>query len=208
MNIKVAPSLLSADFLHLGDEINSLVAAGADMLHIDVMDGHFVPDISMGPIVLRSLENKIPLDIHLMIEKPEHLIDSFMEYGDVLTVHVESSSLIGEVIRRVKNSGKKIGLAIKPSTELSAIKPYLDNIDMVLVMSVEPGAGGRKFLENVLPKIRSLRKIYSGDIGVDGGINAETSAAVIKAGANVLVSGSYIFGNDYADAIKKLRGFV
>lgn len=198
MKIKISPSILSADFSCLAREIKKVELAGADMLHIDVMDGHFVPNITIGPIVVKHIRKitKLPLDVHLMIEKPQEFIDDFLRAGsDMLTVHIEaiSGARLKAQSVRVKNKGIKFGVCLNPGTPLSKIKDALNFIDFVLVMSVNPGFSGQEFIPSVLSKIKQLRSIFKGDISVDGGVNAQVAGPIIKAGANILASGSYIF---------------
>ena len=208
--IIIAPSILSADFSKLNEEIKSAERSGADWIHVDVMDGHFVPNITIGPVVVKSIRpvTKLPLDVHLMIERPEDYIESFAKAGsDVITFHIECKNDPKEVIKLIRYYKKKVGVSIKPKTDLKSIETILPMVDMVLVMTVEPGFGGQEFITDCLPKIEELRKIFKKDIEVDGGINEATAAEVIKKGANVIVAGTSIFGTkDYADAIKKLRG--
>lgn len=208
--ILVAPSLLSANFANLGEEIKKVKKAGADWLHIDVMDGHFVPNITVGPIVVKALRGitDLPLDVHLMIEDPEKYIDPFIKAGsDLITFHIETVKDADSVIRKIKDLGKKAGISIKPKTPVEDIKPFLEKVDLILVMSVEPGFGGQEFIEAAVPKISELRKIYNGDISVDGGINDKNAAEVISAGANILVAGNYVFGSkDIKEAIRRLKG--
>ena len=208
--ILIAPSILSADFSGLGEEIKSVEKAGADWIHIDVMDGHFVPNITIGPVVVKSIRNatKLPFDVHLMIDNPEKYIESFVKSGsDIITFHIESEDDPVEVIRLIKYFKKKAGVSIRPNTEIKLIEKILPMVDMVLVMTVEPGFAGQGFIYDCLPKITEVRKIFNRDIQVDGGLNESTAAEVIKAGANVIVAGSSVFGaKDYAGAIKKLRG--
>ena len=195
--IKVAPSVIAADQARLGEEVKRIEKAGADLLHIDVMDGHFVPNITIGPDVVRAL-NKItdlPLDAHLMIAEPQKYIRAFSQAGaDYITVHIEAcKSNAREVISQIKASGRKAGISLNPSTPLSAIKKLLKEVDLVLVMAVEPGFCGQKFMLSVTTKIKSLRKAFKGDIGVDGGINQDTAGYAVSCGANILACGSYIF---------------
>lgn len=200
MKVKVAPSLLSADFSCLDREIRRVESAGADMLHIDVMDGHFVPNITIGPALVKCIRKvtRLPLDVHLMIEKPERFIKDFVEAGsDMITMHIET---IGQAeFRRqaayLKAVKVKIGISLNPHTPLSRIKGLLKYADFVLVMSVQPGFSGQKFIPSVLPKISRLRSIFTGDIAVDGGVNDKLAAGIIKSGANILAAGSYIFGD-------------
>jgi ribulose-phosphate 3-epimerase len=207
--ILVAPSVLAADFSILRAEIRRVEKAGADMIHIDVMDGRFVPNITIGPLVVRDIRKatKLPLDVHLMIEEPGRYIGEFKAAGsDIITLHAESKGRIKSLIARIKSLGMKAGISIKPKSGTSIIKKYLDDADMVLMMTVEPGFGGQKFIREVLPKIRQLRSIYKKDIEVDGGINKETAQEAIKAGANVLVAGTFVFGSkDAGRAIEELR---
>ena len=211
MRIKVAPSILSADFSCLDREIKKVEDAGADMLHIDVMDGHFVPNITIGPVVVKYIKRhtQLPLDVHLMIENPEEFIDSFVTAGsDMLTVHIEtiSSAKLKAQSAKLKKQGIKFGVSLNPATPLSKIKNILNFVDFVLVMSVNPGFSGQEFIPSVLPKIRKLRSIFKGDISVDGGVNGKVASKLIRAGANILASGSYIFGaKDVRSAVERLK---
>ena len=208
--IIVAPSILAADFSSLESEIKKIEKAGADMIHVDVMDGHFVPNITIGPLVVRGIRKitKLPLDVHLMIEEPAKYIDEFRKAGsDIITLHAESKGNIKSLLSGIKSFGIKAGISIRPKSSMSMIKSYLEDADMVLMMTVEPGFGGQKFMSEVIPKIRQLRSIYDKDIEVDGGINKETAKEVIEAGANVLVAGTFVFGSkDVKKAIMDLRG--
>lgn len=208
--ILIAPSLLAADFSRLGEEAKSVELAGADLVHVDVMDGHFVPNISIGEETVAALKSwtKLPLDVHLMIEAPGRFIPGFVGAGsDYLTFHVEACKALGETISAIKSFGKKAGVALNPKTPLAAIESMLDQLDMVLLMTVEPGFAGQAFIESVLPKIRQLRKVWDGDIEVDGGINEATAKKAVEAGANVLVAGTAVFGQeDRRSAIRSLRG--
>ncbi len=209
--IKVAPSLLSADFSCLDREIKKIELAGADMLHIDVMDGHFVPNITIGPVVVKYIRRvtKLPLDVHLMIENPERFIDEFIGAGsDMITVHIETMGISGirQEASRLKPKGIKMGVSLNPGTPLSKIKNVLGFVDFILVMSVNPGFSGQAFIPKVLPKIRALRSIFAGDISVDGGVNDKVAGSIIKSGANILAAGSYIFGAMNAKlAIERIR---
>jgi ribulose-phosphate 3-epimerase len=211
MKIKISPSILSADFGCLEKEIKRVASAGADMLHIDVMDGRFVPNITIGPCVVKDIRRitKLPLDVHLMIENPVKYVDDFVKAGsDMITMHIETIS--GQELRaksqELKKRGVKVGVSLNPDTPLAKIKPVLRFIDFVLVMSVNPGFSGQKFIPEVLPKIRELRSIFSGDISVDGGVNDKVAGDLIRAGANVLASGAYIFGAKNAlVAIERIR---
>lgn len=208
--ILIAPSILSADFSRLGQEIKDVEKGGADWIHIDVMDGHFVPNITMGPIVVKSMRpvTKMPLDVHLMIKNPEKYVEPFVKAGsDIITFHIEAEEDPKEIIKLIKYFKKKVGVSIKPKTDLKSIDGILHMVDMVLVMTVEPGFSGQGFMAECLPKIEDLRKVFKKDIEVDGGMNAGTARDVIKHGANVIVAGTSIFGqSDYGEAIKKLRG--
>ncbi len=201
MVIKIAPSLLAADFSRLGEEIMEVEEAGADLLHIDVMDGHFVPNITIGVPVVASLKRatRLPLDVHLMIDNPHQFVAPFARAGaDIITFHIEVTSEPKEIIKTIKSYGVKVGLALNPPTSLEKVEPVLNGLDMVLLMTVNPGFGGQGFMPEVLSKIRELRKMREErklllDIQVDGGINRETARQVISAGANVLVAGVAIF---------------
>lgn len=207
MKINIAPSILSADFGKLNEEIAS-VESYVDMLHVDVMDGHFVPNITIGPPVVACIRTKLPLDLHLMIENPERYVEDFVKAGaSSITVHQEACKHLHRVIQQIKSLGVKAAVSINPATPLEMIEEVLDDVDMVLVMSVNPGFGGQKFIDHVLAKVRELRKLKPDlDIQIDGGVNAETAKQCIEAGANILVAGSYIFGaKDRKAAIDSLR---
>ncbi|MCK9595496.1 MAG: ribulose-phosphate 3-epimerase [Candidatus Omnitrophica bacterium] len=211
MKIKIAPSILSADFSNLARDIKKAEKAGADLLHVDVMDGHFVPNITIGPAVVKDIRKstKLPLDVHLMIENPEKYAGAFAQAGsDMITVHVETISApkIKNLSLKLRKMGVKLGVSLNPKTSLKPIIDVLKFADFVLVMSVNPGFGGQAFIPQVLPKIRQLRTRFRGDIAVDGGINHDTAKLVIAAGANVLAAGSYIFkSKDYKQSIRRLR---
>ena len=212
--IKIAPSILSADFSQLGDEIKKVEAAGVDMIHIDVMDGHFVPNLTFGPPVIAALRKvtQLPFDVHLMVKNPQDLIDPFVKAGaDIITFHAETSPHLHRLIQNVKELGVKAAVALNPSTPLSTIEEILDELDMILIMSVNPGFGGQKFISSALNKIERLRTLLNerdlaADIQVDGGINEGTAAQVVAAGANILVAGSAIYGSaDMARTIQILK---
>ena len=214
--IMVAPSILSADFSRLGDEIRAVEAAGADIIHVDVMDGHFVPNITIGPMIVRAVRKvtKLPLDVHLMITNPELYITDFAKAGaDSITVHVETAYHLNRLVQSIKEQGSvKASVSLNPATPLSTLDYILADIDMVLIMSVNPGFGGQDFIPSALDKIRKLRKqIDDGrfpvEIEVDGGVKPENAAEIINAGADILVAGSAVFGaKDYTTAIRRIRG--
>ena len=206
--IIIAPSLLAADFSKLKEEITEVEKLGAEYLHLDVMDGNFVPNISFGAPVISSLRkhSNLVFDVHLMVNEPDYLIEDFAQFSDIITVHAEATKHLNRTIQLIKSFGKKVGVALNPSTPLDVIKYDLANIDMVLIMTVNPGFGGQKFIPEMLQKIKDLRKINQDiDIEVDGGINAETGKLVKEAGANVLVAGSDIFSGNYKEKIESLK---
>ena len=211
-SIKIAPSILSADFGRLGSEINKLEKAGADMIHIDVMDGHFVPNLTVGPPVIKTLRKytKLPFDVHLMISPVHKYIKDYAEAGaDIITIHPEATDNLQESIEHIKKFGKKVGVSLNPNTQIDIIEKLLVEINLVLIMSVHPGFAGQKFIPNVLDKIKELKKIkdeknLNFDIEVDGGINFDNSKLVIEAGANILVSGTTIFKNNKGDIKKNI----
>ena len=212
--IKISPSILSADFSKLGEEIHNVEKAGADYIHIDVMDGNFVPNITIGNEVVKSLRktSALPFDVHLMINNPDAHVKAFAEAGsDIITIHAEASNHLDRSLALIKSFGKKAGVSIVPSTHEDVLDYVLEKLDLILVMTVNPGFGGQKFLDSQLKKIENIRKKISQsgrkiELEVDGGINHETAKLVISAGADLLVSGSYIFGSkNYSEAISKLR---
>lgn len=207
--VLVAPSILSADFSCLGDEVREAERSGADWIHIDVMDGVFVPNITIGPLVVRSLRKVtgLVLDVHLMIESPLKYIEEFSAAGsDIITFHIEACPDPVNTAYKIRSLGKRAGVSLRPGTAIEQLKDVLPVVDMVLVMTVEPGFGGQSFIPEMMGKVRDIRKIFSGIIQVDGGINAETSRRAIDAGADVLVAGTAVFGaEDYSAAITNLR---
>ena len=210
--IQISPSILSADFNQLGNEIKRLEEAGADMIHVDVMDGHFVPNLTMGPPVIKALRKytKLPFDVHLMISPVHKYIKDYADAGaDIITIHPEATDNLEESIKHIKNLGKKVGISLNPNTETNIIKKFLAEINLVLIMSVHPGFGGQKFMPEVLVKIKELKKIkdqqnLNFDIEVDGGINFDNNKLVIEAGANILVSGTTIFKNNNGNIKKNI----
>mgnify|MGYP001560845961 FL=1 len=212
MNIKIAPSLLAADFSCLRDEVKSVENLGVDFLHIDVMDGHFVPNISIGPAMVKDLRphTNLPFEAHLMIDEPLKYIDKFVEAGsNIITVHIETMSISDFKIqaRRLHRKALRLAIALNPETSAEKIKALRDSADMVLVMAVHPGFGGQKFIKEVLPKISEIRSFYKGDIAVDGGIDDKNAKIAVNAGANVLACGTYIFkARNKKLAIARLKG--
>ena len=214
--IQISPSILSADFSQLGNEIKKLEQGGADLIHVDVMDGHFVPNLTIGPPVIKNLRKytKLPFDVHLMISPVHKYIENYAVAGaDIITIHPEATENLEESISLIKKFGKKVGVSLNPKTEIKTLIDEIDNIDLVLVMSVNPGFGGQKFMPEVLDKIKELKKIkdknkYHFDIEVDGGINFSNSKIVLEAGADILVSGTTVFKENDGDIkanIEKLK---
>jgi ribulose-phosphate 3-epimerase len=207
-DIKIAPSILAADFTKLGEQVRDAQSAGADLIHIDVMDGRFVPNITMGPLVVRAVKQvvTIPLDVHLMIIEPERYIQEFADAGaDAITVHIEASPHLHRALSQIKDAGCKVGVAINPHTPADALSEVLDMLDIINVMTVDPGFGGQKFIHRMTSKIAKLRAMIRNehlnvDIEVDGGINVETITSAVQSGANIMIAGSCIFGHD--DGIK------
>jgi len=211
---KIAPSILSADFARLAEEIAKVEAAGADMIHVDVMDGHFVPNFTIGPPIVKSIRKvtKLPLDVHLMMTNPENFIPEFIKAGsDYLTVHVETCPHLHRIIQSIKEEGVKAGVTLNPATPLVSVEEILPDVDLLLIMSVSPGFGGQQFIPDALEKLRRARKMIddSGlkvELEVDGGVKPDNMGALSQAGADIFVSGSAIFGSrDYKDTIQKMR---
>ena len=211
--IKISPSILSADFSQLGNEIKRLEDGGADMIHVDVMDGHFVPNLTIGPPVIKALRKytKLPFDVHLMISPVHKYISDYADAGaDIITIHPEATDNLKDSIYLIKNLNKKVGVSLNPETKINLVTDILKEIDLILIMSVHPGFGGQKFIPEVLNKIKELKKIkdqkkLNFDIEIDGGINFDNNKLAIKAGANILVSGTAIFKNNDGDIKKNIN---
>jgi ribulose-phosphate 3-epimerase len=215
--MKISPSILSADFCRLGDEVRALEKAGADYIHVDVMDGHFVPNLTIGPAIVKAVRRgtSLPLDVHLMMERPDVFLSDFAKAGaNILTVHVEAVTHLHRTLSEIKKYGMRAGVSLNPSTPVCLIEPALDYADLVLVMSVNPGFGGQELIPEVLPKIKEIRRLITRkgrpvELEVDGGIKVDNIGAVADAGADVFVSGSGIFGTpDYAKTIAAMRGNI
>ena len=212
--IKIAPSILSADFARLGDEIEAIDAAGADYVHVDVMDGHFVPNITIGPLIVGAIRpvTELPLDVHLMIENPDQYIPAFAEAGaDIIVIHAEASIHLHRSVQLIKSLGKKAGVSLNPATSLAALDMILPDLDLVLLMTVNPGYGGQSFIESCLPKISALRRRIETlglpiELEVDGGVKVDNIEQIAAAGADVFVAGSAVFGaDDYQATITQLK---
>ena len=212
-NIQISPSILSADFSQLGSEIKRLEDGGADMIHVDVMDGHFVPNLTIGPPVIKALRNQSSLkfDVHLMISPVHKYIDAYANAGaDIITIHPEATENLENSIKKIKELKKKVGVSLNPETKIDVITNFLEQIDLVLIMSVNPGFGGQKFMPEVLTKIKDLKKIQKDknlrfDIEIDGGINFDNCKIAIEAGANILVSGTTVFKSNNGDIKKNIN---
>lgn len=212
--IRIAPSILSADFSRLGEQVREAAAGGADLLHVDVMDGHFVPNITIGPLVVEALKKvtDLPLDVHLMIENPENYVDAFAGAGaDYITIHAEATHHLDRLLAHIRSLRCKAGVSLNPATPPDAVQYVWDKLDLILCMTVNPGFGGQKFIPAVLPKIRFFaeerrRGTWQGELEVDGGVNTSTAASVVEAGADVLVAGSAVFNApDIAAAIREIK---
>jgi ribulose-phosphate 3-epimerase len=217
MKRKLAPSILSADFRLLGDEVAAVTAAGADYIHVDVMDGHFVPNITIGPLVVEAVRRStnLPLDVHLMIDEPDRYLEDFVRAGaDLISVHVEVLPHLHRTLQRIRELGARPSVTLNPSTPLATIEHVLEQVDMVLIMTVNPGFGGQEFIRAMIPKISALRQMLDEkapavDLEVDGGINAETIGEVARAGANVFVAGSAVFSTaDYSETLRLFRAKI
>ncbi|UCD92783.1 MAG: ribulose-phosphate 3-epimerase [Methanobacteriota archaeon] len=211
--IKVAPSILSADFGKLGDEIKAIEEGGADLVHVDVMDGNFVPNITIGPVVVKSIRplTEMPFDVHLMVQKPQDYVEDFIKAGaDILTVHVESDHSPHETIKQIHDMGKQAGVVLNPGTPFHIAKDFLNEIEMILIMTVNPGFGGQKFMPEVIPKIKEAKDYIDSqglsiDLEVDGGITSENAGEVASAGGNILVAGSFVYRGNPKETIASLR---
>ncbi len=214
---KIAPSILSADFCRLADEVRAVEAAGADYIHIDVMDGHFVPNITIGPLVVEAVRKvtELPLDVHLMIEQPERYVEDFARAGaDIIVVHAEATCHLNRLVQQIKALGKKVGVSLNPATPLNLLDYILDELDLVLLMTVNPGFGGQSFIESCIPKIQRLRGMLDrlgseAELEIDGGVKPSNIGRIAHAGADVLVAGSAVFGaDDYSAVIKEMKQLI
>ena len=217
MKKQIAPSILSADFSRLGEEIKAVESAGADLIHVDVMDGHYVPNITIGPGVVSSLRKttSLPFDVHLMIEDPDRYIDAFVDAGsNIITVHAEAVTHLHRTVQYIKTKGVRAGVSLNPSTPLACVEEILPDIDLLLIMTVNPGFGGQKFITGMLPKIRKARELAQARglkmaIEVDGGVTAENIGTLADAGADIFVAGAAVFGSpSYSDTIRKMKGIL